>query len=246
MGVGVSLHVGVNRTNPFALGARAFATLSGCDLAAHAMADIAATRGFGRTLTLVDEAATRAEVVGWLETAATTCRADDLVFFSFAGHGTRAPHRDDADSAWRHAFVLHDGKLVDAELLRILERFQAGVRVVIVADCCAGGPVAESGAHVEADVLVLAATTDAAKTPGAPAAGALPPFSRALVDAWRVRSGDFPGGYLELWGLIGGTSQLHPRLVRDEDFLREQPLRIERATRYQFNGSGKNSSTSSS
>jgi len=230
VGTGISLHVGVNLTDPFKLGAGRFQTLFGCDLAAGAMADIAAVRGFGSIATLVDRSATRDAVVEWLRAAAATCQAGDLALVTFAGHGTLVRHLDEEARRSSHAIVLHDGTLADDELMRLLDGFRARVRVVLVADCCFGGAITTastvSGADVKADVLVLTATSEGSRAPGAPAPGEIPPFTRALYEAWQARHGDFPGGYLDLWALVGGTSRLNRRLVTDPRFLGEQPFSI--------------------
>ena len=46
-------------------------------------------------------------------------------------------------------------------------------------------------AVVKADVRVLTATSEGERSPSAKAPGELPPFTRALSEAWRVGSADF-------------------------------------------------------
>ena len=193
MGTGTSLHVGVNITDPFKLGAGRFQTLLGCDLAADAMAHIAADRGFESVVTLVDSSATRDAVVTWLGAAAADCQVGDSALVTFAGHGALVRDLDEDARPWRHALVLHDGTLPADELVHLLGGFRAGVRVVLVADCCFGGAITStlSRADVKADVRVLTATSEGERSPGAKAPGEIPPFTRALSEAWRVGSADF-------------------------------------------------------
>jgi hypothetical protein len=222
LGVGISLHVGVNQTDPFKLGAGAFPTLFGCDLAARAMEGITRVRGFRRRLTLVDGAATRQAVVTWLQAAAATSRAGDLVMITFAGHGARI--RDDRPVA--RGMVLADAKLRDDDLQAELVRFRAGVRVVVIGDCCFSGGLVTAARATVADVLLLSATSETDLAPGSPDPNTLPPFTARLVGGWNRKHGDFPGGYRELHADIRGRATLNSDQVRTAGFLLQQPFSI--------------------
>jgi len=225
VGVGISLHVGVNRTDPFKLGAGAFRALFGCDLAAHAMAEIAGARGFRSRSTLVDAAATREAVVTWLHAAAATCKTGDLVMVTFAGHGARL--RDSVgEGPIGRGIVLFDAQLRDQDLHAALERFRPGVRVVVIGDSCFSGGLVTAARATVADVLLLSATGDADVVTGSWDPSTLPPFTARLVNGWNRKQGHFPGGYLELQTDIGGDARLNADLVRTAGFLRQQPFAI--------------------
>ena len=78
---------------------------------------------------------TRPRILRALEAAAVATMAGDLFVLAFAGCGGKLPDANgdeprNEDDTW----CLHDGQLVDDELLGRLARFPAGARVVVVED----------------------------------------------------------------------------------------------------------------
>ena len=93
-------------------------------------------------MALLGKRATRQAVLDHVLAAAEALRAGDSLWISFAGHGGQVPdlngdEPDKLDETW----CLFDGQLIDDELTLAWSRFRAGVRVLVVTDCCHGGVV---------------------------------------------------------------------------------------------------------
>jgi metacaspase-1 len=141
MTTGLSLHIGLNRIDPAHYGTDG--KLGGCVNDARSMHAIATSRGFQSTL-LLDEQATSARLLTWLESASQSAKPGDIVFVSYAGHGSQVTDTnnptepDGKDETW----CLFDRMVVDDELARAWSRFQAGVRILLISDSCHSATVA--------------------------------------------------------------------------------------------------------
>lgn len=156
MSTGRSLHVGLNRVSPDFPNAP---VLTGPENDAEAMRDLAAQTGF-QTDILKSENATHTAVLARLLDAAYVSKPGDIFLFTFAGHGCalpdRAPNRDEDDNQ-DEAIVLYDMMMLDDELrLTVWPAFQAGVRILMVADSCHSGTVLalfNTGARTDAKTV---------------------------------------------------------------------------------------------
>lgn len=151
-----ALHIGVNKVDPknYDPAPRELACAE-----ADALALAGRTTAAGLTSrVLVGPAATRAAVLQQLELAAETLKDGALFVLTFSGHGAQdvdgyGPRRevelDGLDEVW----CLADDFLLDDELYARFARFAAGVRVLVIADCChaGGGLELQSGVEVPAD-----------------------------------------------------------------------------------------------
>jgi hypothetical protein len=102
-------------------------------------------RGYS-TVVLLNEAATKGNVVAALKAAVAASKRYDRLTFTFSGHGTYVPDRDGDEADHRdEALVCHDvrsgGLLVDDQLQQILGQTVEGVRQVILSDSCHSGSV---------------------------------------------------------------------------------------------------------
>lgn len=135
---GYSVHVGVNR----AQSSFQMPTLKGCTNDAKAMRDIAVDRHFEPQGVFLDEEATFKRVREAIVKAATDLGAGDIFLFTFSGHGSQnsaslsATEPDGKDET----ILLHDCVLLDNYIRRVLwSKFDKGVRILGVADCCHSG-----------------------------------------------------------------------------------------------------------
>jgi hypothetical protein len=136
----VSLHIGLN-----AVSAKAYSgwdgPLAACEFDANDMAAIAQAKGMKPTV-LLTKKATRAKVLAAMRAAAKVLKPGDFFFLTYSGHGGQVPDAngdepDKKDETW----CLYDGQLIDDELYYELNRFAAGVRVLVLSDSCHSGSV---------------------------------------------------------------------------------------------------------
>ncbi len=138
---GHSLHLGLNAVNP-AHYAGWSGELAACEADADDMQVIASSSEFARSAVLKTRDATRAHVISEIEKAAADLRPGDLFFLSYSGHGGQIPDRNgDEDDYADETWCLYDGELIDDELYGLWQKFQAGVRVVVLSDSCHSGSV---------------------------------------------------------------------------------------------------------
>jgi hypothetical protein len=140
MASGYSLHIGINEySSAFPNAGR----LEGAENDARAMSEIAAARHFKPEL-LLGPRANYPTVISKLLVAAKCLHRGDIFLLTFAGHGTGRRDRDrDEDDRQDEAILLHDVMLLDDELrMKIWPKFEAGVRVLMIADSCHSGTVA--------------------------------------------------------------------------------------------------------
>ena len=94
---------------------------------------------------LLDQEATRDNIMGRLKQMIAESRAGDVIVFQYAGHGTQMPDRngDEKKSGWDQAIVPYDYEngtfLLDDELGEIYAGVPAGVNLTCFMDCCHSG-----------------------------------------------------------------------------------------------------------
>lgn len=132
---------------------------------------------------------TLAHVEHELTRAAAALQPGDQLLLSFAGHG----RKDSKVQSW----YLEDGELFDRDLYRLLERFQAGVRVLLISDSCSSGTIAMPfgvRGGIACSLIAMAASADD-EYAFADACYGL--FSLAISQVWN--NGAFAGDHLELF-----------------------------------------------
>jgi hypothetical protein len=143
----VSIHIGVNQPR----GRHAGRPLQYAEASAWRMAELAHQAGFGSILALRGRAATQQALHEALSAAAQTLESGDLLLLSFSGHGSRV--RDcnrDEGFGWDETWCLADEEILDDKLAGYWRLFDAGVRIVVVAESCHGGGMGRDGDAVPA------------------------------------------------------------------------------------------------
>lgn len=179
-------------------------------------------RGF-EIVALTDEAATRDAILRSLDGLAVTAKRGDVIFFYYAGHGSRVRNsKTDEPDGYDETLVAADSLHVrDKELRRrfnaILDR---GARLTIVLDNCHSASGARSGRvvrGVEADPRDVA---DPVRGPRPENRGAL--VISATEDDGRAEetlvNGTMHGAFS--WSLIRALRDAHPNEPTIETFLR--------------------------
>lgn len=137
----ISIHVGVNRP-----GGRNEPDLVHSEASAVRMAQLAREAGYGSPLVLCGQWATREAVCQALQRAAELLGQDDRLLVTFSGHGCEQADMDEGaqrDRSGRdQGWCLHDGTLLDDQLLACWQQFRTGVHIVIVSESCYSGDVA--------------------------------------------------------------------------------------------------------
>ncbi|WP_170157449.1 caspase family protein [Roseimicrobium gellanilyticum] len=138
-GKAVALAVGVNKVAPGPYNG-GLKLLKNCVHDAKAMAGIAKARGFTAT-TLLDGQATRAAVRKQILSYAGSLKSGDIFVFSYAGHGSQAPDKnnDGEDDGLDETLCLYDGQMLDDELAEMWTHFAKGVRIAVYFDSCHSG-----------------------------------------------------------------------------------------------------------
>lgn len=163
-----SLHIGLNAFDP-AHYAGSTGTLFGCENDARAMRELAEAQGYATTMLLTRDA-TRGAVIQELERAARDLRAGDQFLFTNACHGGQISdmNGDELNSGNNNldsTMCLYDSQMIDDELWSIFAKFNAGVRIVMVADSCHSGSLARKAMTMNALLMP--------KTDALPAGGVL-------------------------------------------------------------------------
>ena len=115
--------------------------LKGCVNDANDWQALLLSAGF-ETEQLLDDQATRQNILDGLENLIISAAPGDEVVFTYSGHGTQAADRSgDETDGYDEALVAHDGNILDDELRAILQKAKPDVHVVIVADSCFSGTV---------------------------------------------------------------------------------------------------------
>ena len=145
---GLSLHIGVNEVDPdhyHGWDGKLDACENDCDV----MQSIAQCRKF-ETRQLKSAEATRGEVSGAIQKAATELVEGDIFLLSYSGHGGTIPDVDgDEEDLVDETWCLYDGQMLDDELAILWAGFKPGVRVLVVSDSCHSGTMLKGpgGSH---------------------------------------------------------------------------------------------------
>jgi hypothetical protein len=132
----VSIHIGVNQPQ----GRHAARPLQYSEASAWRMAELAHQAGFDSILALRGPAATQHALHEALSGAAQTLEAGDLLLMSFSGHGSQVRDSNlDEGYGWDESWCLADEEILDDKLAGYWRLFDAGVRIVVVAESCYGG-----------------------------------------------------------------------------------------------------------
>ncbi|MFD5322317.1 caspase family protein [Streptomyces sp. NPDC127092] len=140
MPTGISLHVGLNSVDPDRYGGWD-GTLVACENDARDMARLARAAGFEDTVVLTREG-TADRVVTELRAAAERLAAGDILLFTYSGHGGQVPDvtgPDDEPDRRDETLVLYDRQFLDDEVHQEFLRFDDGVRIFTLFDCCHSG-----------------------------------------------------------------------------------------------------------
>ena len=148
MAQGKALLIGVNQVDPAGYGGSWDGKLDFCEKDATAVAEITTAQGFSNTLLLTDQA-TKAAVREAIGHAAATLRDGDVFTLFFSGHGntTRDITGDEADRGNKRdeTLCLFDTQILDDEVYALGQRFEPGVRVLVLTDACHSGSILRGG-----------------------------------------------------------------------------------------------------
>jgi len=133
-----SLHIGLNRVDPFVYGGWN-GQLNACEADARDMAAIAEEKGF-QTAIMLSEEATLRKVLDQLRYYANLANAGDTIWITYSGHGgqlrdTSGDESDGLDETW----VLFDGMVIDDLMHQAYAAFRKGVRIIVFSDSCHSG-----------------------------------------------------------------------------------------------------------
>lgn len=115
--------------------------LKGCINDANDWANLLQLNGF-ETKIILDKQASRKNLLNELENLITAAEAEDVVVFTYSGHGTNVldTSGDEIDS-YDEALYVYDGIILDDELREIIQKVKAGVHLIIISDSCFSGTV---------------------------------------------------------------------------------------------------------
>jgi hypothetical protein len=136
MAIGRSLHIGV--LVPAADSGMEYDALEGSENDAIEMEKLANEKGFEQRRVILGPEATAERVLDEIADAASELHSGDFFFVSFSGHGSQVPtviDFDDEDGRVE-TWVLYNRELLDKELSCLWNRFQSGVRILVVVDAC--------------------------------------------------------------------------------------------------------------
>ncbi|MFI2213187.1 caspase domain-containing protein [Streptomyces sp. NPDC020141] len=155
MATGLSLHIGLNTVDPAKYGGWD-GRLVACENDAHDLARIAGDAGFETSVVLTADGTVK-NITSELHKAAERLVRDDILLFTYSGHGGQVPDTtgpDDEPDRRDETLVLYDRELLDDELRREFARFADGVRILVFLDSCHSGSAVElapgAGAAVRA------------------------------------------------------------------------------------------------
>jgi hypothetical protein len=142
MASGLSLHIGLNAVDPKHYSGWS-GKLAGCEFDAKDMQALARKQKFASTTMRLTREATRDRVLADLKGIAMKLKKNDIFFLTYSGHGGQVPNtgNDFEPDGFDETWCLYDGELIDDELYAALNKFQAGVRIVVLSDSCHSGTV---------------------------------------------------------------------------------------------------------
>lgn len=151
VGIGYSIHVGINRLSPESAtyGPQDPAqegplrALRACENDAKAYAKISVDYGFSHISLLIGENATRDNFLSKMDELAALLRPQDLLFISFSGHGGQVPDisGDETNDGLDEVWCFYDTVILDDELFEIWGEFQTGARIIVISDSCHSGDI---------------------------------------------------------------------------------------------------------
>ena len=146
---GISIHIALEHFNPKEYGGNNGA-LPTCKKDMLDMQKIAKYQEFESTKLLLNEKATRDNVIDALTVASKSLKSGDMLFLTYSGHGTLFEDEDgdeEVDNAdgKKHdeAWCLYDGFLLDDELHYFWTLFEEGVRIFMISDSCHSGTMSK-------------------------------------------------------------------------------------------------------
>jgi hypothetical protein len=110
----------------------------GCEHDVDHMEKVISSAGRYAFNILKTEQATASAILTGIESAARTLVADDMFIFYFSGHGGQIPDVNEADGQ-DDTLCTYASEIVDKELAQRWVEFAAGVRIVMLSDCCHSG-----------------------------------------------------------------------------------------------------------
>lgn len=139
----VSIHLGLNQVSPTAYPGTP--DLDACENDAKSMEKLARDGGFTTEIKLSKDATTK-WLLDKLDELATDpakkLKAGDVLLFTYSGHGGDRPDTSaNPDEPRDQTLCLYNRQLIDDELAAEWAKFDAGVRIVMIADSCHSGTV---------------------------------------------------------------------------------------------------------
>jgi len=115
--------------------------LQGCVNDANDWANLLQLNGF-ETKVIIDGHATRNNLLGELENLITEAISEDVIVFTYSGHGTNVMDiSGDESDGYDEALYVYDGVLLDDELRKVIQKVTAGVHLIVISDSCFSGTV---------------------------------------------------------------------------------------------------------
>ncbi|MCI0514996.1 caspase family protein [candidate division KSB1 bacterium] len=115
--------------------------LKGCVNDAQDWTDLLKFSGF-QVATMLNEQATRQNILNALEDLVTQAAAGDEIVFTYSGHGTSVTDKSgDEPDEYDEALYVYDDLIVDDELRAIFQKINPAVHLVVIADSCFSGTV---------------------------------------------------------------------------------------------------------
>jgi hypothetical protein len=241
-----ALNIGTDRTTGGYGGA--VGPAFGCDAAAEALETWAKGLNYEIVPRLINEHATKDNVIAAFEGVAQKLEKDSIFLFSVAGHGRVLSGPGKGCEPRDQALMLYDRYLVDNRIYDLCASIRVQAHVIIVATGCYSGGfhilprsltratayamprssslLAEpcpSRPQPEANVLLLASSSPTALT-GAQMKGGVPLFVRHLIDCQPMATSfnDLCERIKAAEPSIGGNCIVDARLVRKDSFLLEE------------------------
>jgi len=146
MATGIAIHIGVNKVDPEHYqneqGQPWETELAAAEQDAQSLALLSETQGFTSRM-LLGEDATSANVIESLQFASEVLEGGDALLVSFSGFGGQVPDRfTEQETRHDESWCLYDRQLIDDELYALWARFNSGVRILLLSDCCHNDKVA--------------------------------------------------------------------------------------------------------
>ena len=149
MAKGISIHIALEEFDPKEYGGNE-GKLPSCKQDMQDMQKIASSQKFESIKLLLNEEATRDNVVSAITSASKELKSGDMLFLTYSGHGTLFEDEsgdEEVDSsegkAHDEAWCLYDGFMLDDELYYFWTLFEEGIRILMVSDSCHSGTMSK-------------------------------------------------------------------------------------------------------